>query len=52
MYTKELVLLETSITEFHKQFYIPEIKKLPFHLPHVHIIGTHQCGKEHHDEFK
>ena len=32
---KELVMMETSIADFHKSFYIPAIKKLAFHLPHV-----------------
>ena len=49
---KELVLLETLISEFHEKYYITEIQKLTFHLPHVLIIGTHHCGKEHREEFK
>ena len=46
------MLLVTSITESHENFYIPEIKKLAFHLPHVRILGTHHCGKERRYEFK
>ena len=41
---KYLVIMESSIVEFHQDFYIPEIKKLAFHLPHVCIIGTHKCS--------
>ena len=47
LYThKELALLETFIVEFHKKFYMPAIQKLEFKIPHVKILGTHQCGKE------
>ena len=45
LYTrKELLVVERYIADFHTSFYIPEIKKLAFHLPHVHIIGTSHCG--------
>ena len=34
LYTiKELVMMETYIAGFHKNFYITEIQNLPFHLP-------------------
>ena len=47
LYTlKDLVLLESSITESHDNFYISDIKKLVFHFTHVSILGTHRCGKE------
>ena len=49
---KDRMLLQTSITEFHEKFNITEIQKLAFHFPHVHILGTYHCGKEHHKEFK
>ena len=49
---KELVLLETPITEFNEQLYIIAIKKLEFHLTHVRILGTHHRGKELHDVLK
>ena len=45
-------MIETSILKFHNKYYITSIKKLAFHLPHVRIIGTHNCGKECHEEFK
>ena len=49
---KDLVLLETSIAEFYEMFYILDILKLEFHLPHVRILETHQYSKERHGEFK
>ena len=49
---KEVVLLGTSITESHEMFYILAIQKLAFLLPHVRILGTHHCDKEHRDAFK
>ena len=42
---KELVLLETLISEFHSKYYIPEIKNLAFHLPPVGILRMNHCGK-------
>ena len=32
---KELVMMGTTIYNYHKSFYIPEIEKLEFHIPHV-----------------
>ena len=42
---KELVMMETTIFEFHTRYYIPAIQKLDFHLPHVRILGTNHCGE-------
>ena len=42
---KNLVMMETTIYEFHTSFYIPAIQKLAFHLPHVRILGTNQFGE-------
>ena len=42
---KELVRMETTISNFHTSFYIPAIQKLEFHIPHVHILGTNHCGE-------
>ena len=42
---KELVLMETTISDFYTRFYIPAIQKLAFHLSHVRIFGTNQCGE-------
>ena len=49
---KELVMVETTISEFHTSFYIPAIQKLAFHLPHVHILGTNNCGEMRRTAFK
>ena len=43
--------METSIADFHTSLYIPEIKKLEFHLPHVSILGTNFCGNIRHEAF-
>ena len=45
-------MMETTISGFHTNFYIPAIQKLAFHLPHVHILGTNQCGAMRHTAFK
>ena len=44
--------METSISDFHKSFYIPAIHKLAFHLPHVRILGTNHCGEIRRIAFK
>ena len=36
---KESVMTETKIYDFNNSLYIPDIQKLAFHLPHVHILG-------------
>ena len=41
---KELVMMEKTISNFHTSFYIPEIQKLAFHIPHVQIMGANHCG--------
>ena len=41
---KELVMMETTISNSHTSFFIPEIQKLEFHFTHVQILGTYQCG--------
>ena len=37
-------MMEITISDFHTSFYIPEIQKLAFHLPHARILGTNHCG--------
>ena len=49
---KELVMMETTISDFHTSFYIPAIQKLAFHLPHVRILGTNHCGEMRRTAFK
>ena len=41
---KELVMTETTISDFHTSFYIPDIQKLALHLTHVCILVTNHCG--------
>ena len=49
---KELVMMETTISNFHTSLYIPAIQKLAFHLPHVRILGTNHCGELRRTAFK
>ena len=42
---KDLVMTETTISDFHTNFYIPSIQKLAFNLPHVQILGANHCGE-------
>ena len=53
IYTKkEIVMMETTISDFGTSFYIPAIQKLAFYLPHVRILGTNHCGEMRHTAFK
>ena len=53
IYTKkELVMMETTISNFHTSLYIPEIQELAFHIPHVQILGTTHCGDSRPTAFK
>ena len=45
-------MMETPISDFHTSFYIPAIQKLAFHLPHVRILGTNNCGESQRTAFK
>ena len=38
--------------DFNQEFYIPEIQKLAFYLPHVCILGMHHCGNMRREAFK
>ena len=42
---KELVMMETKVSDFHTSFYISAIQKLAFHIPHVRILCTNHCGE-------
>ena len=46
---KILVLKSCRILDFHSEYYIVEIEKLNFHLPHVNIIGNNHCSGKHHE---
>ena len=45
-------MTETTIYGFYTSFYIPDIQRFAFHLPHVHILGTNHCGEMRHTAFK
>ena len=49
---KEVVIMETTISNFHTSFYIPAIQKLAFRLPHLCILGTNHCGELRRTAFK
>ena len=49
---KDIVIMQISISCFHTSFYIPEIQRLAFHLPHVRILVTHHCGNTRLEAFK
>jgi hypothetical protein len=41
---KQLTLLERPIGVFLRDFYLPSIEKLAYHLPHVIILSKNHCG--------
>ena len=45
-------MMDTTISDLHTSFYIPAIQKLAFHLPHVRILGTNNCGEMRRIAFK
>ena len=45
-------MMETTISDLHTSFYIPDIQNLASHLLHVHILGTNHCGKMQRTAFK
>ena len=45
-------MMETTISNFHTSLYIPAIKNLAFHLPHVRILDTNHCDEMRHTDFK
>ena len=45
-------MMQTTISNFHTSFFIPEIQKLAFHMPHVQILGINHCGESHQNAFK
>ena len=45
-------MMETNISDFRTSFYIPAIQHLAFHLPHVRILGTNNCGEIRRTSFK
>ena len=49
---KELVMMETTMSDFNTSFYIPAIQKSAFHLPQVSILNKNHCGKMRQTSFK
>ena len=51
-------MMETTISNFHTSFYIPEIHNLTFVITHVQILVTDHCGDscrtafKHHESFQ
>ena len=45
-------MMDTSIADFFTSFYIPEIQKIAFHLPHMLILGTHYYSNTFREAFK
>ena len=45
-------MMETTISNFYASFYIPEIQKLAFHIPHVQILGMNHCSNSRKTAFK
>ena len=49
---KKLVMMETTIYNFHTSFYIPENQKLAFDIPHVQIMDTNHSVESRQTAFK
>ena len=49
---EDLVMMETTVYDFHNSLYIIDIQGLDFHLPRVRILGTNHCGELRHTAFK
>ena len=49
MVKKCFVLHEEVIDVFNEKSYIPIIEKLSFHLYHIRIIGSMECGRSRND---
>ena len=45
-------MMETSNTDFHTSFYIPEIQNIAFCLQYVRILGTNHFGETRCEAFK
>ena len=37
--------MDTTSSDFYTRIYIPAIKKLAFHIPHMCILSTNHCGE-------
>ena len=45
-------MMDKIIYNYHKSSYIPEIQKFEFHITHVQITGTSNCGESLQTAFK
>ena len=45
-------MMDTTIYKFHTSFYIPAIQKLAFHIKHIQILVTNNCGDSRRTAFK
>ena len=49
---KEIALMESSIDKFHKDFYIPHLKKYKYHIALVTLLSKNHCKKMRCDAFE
>ena len=49
---KQLAIMQTTMYYFQSIFYIPEIQKLDFPIPHVKVLGTNHCVDSRLNTFK
>ena len=49
---KEQTLLTRPIGIFHRDFFVPMLKKLAFHFPHVIMLGKNYCGRMRKEAFE
>ena len=50
---KKCFVLHEEVTDFfYEMFYITTIEKLSFHLAHVRILGSTECGNTRNDCFR
>ena len=45
-------MMDKIIYNYHRSSYIPEIQKFEFHITHVQITGTSNCGESLQTAFK
>ena len=43
---KNVLLINSYIDVFHKEYYTPSTAKTKFYLAHIKILGTNYCGKQ------
>ena len=45
-------MMETTISNFHTNLFLPEIHTLAFYIPHVQVLVTNHYGDSRQTEFK